>query len=177
MFMKRFASLVFIVLPTLFFSSCVQSHHHVLEGKEVVYDLSVEATVYKVKPITAKTTVDAVESLKPKKEEPPLWVVYFTIDRVLKGHLTTVKIQPPSKWSQMQEAIKYKEYHKIALQDYKSVPTEVERKRFRIAMHDPYKKFGIPTIGVEPEPWKYRLYFKRYKLDEHTYVLSGFERI
>jgi hypothetical protein len=147
----------------------------VVQGEKIKYDLLIEGTLRKVKPLGEGSTTDAVEDPKAQSESPQV-VVYFAVDKVVTGRLPKVRIEPASKFDQMQDAFQNKEYHRLLLQDFKSTPIETPRRQFRVAVHDSMKTFGIEN-AEKLEPWKFRLYCRRYRFEDSSYVMVKAERL
>lgn len=132
-------------------------------------DVVLDATPIRVKPIQPGSVSDAIENLEGDLSGLAA-NVYFQIEDVVEGKLAPVRIEPPSKTSQMKEHFQNKEFLKIIADDTDTTATEFERQRFRVAVKDPWRSFGI-TSWEKPEKKKYRLFLKRYNKEDDTYIL------
>ncbi len=163
--MTRRYALIFLLL-----AGCAHSAVRLPSGQD--YDLILDGTTVAVRPIVKGSVSDAiaanVEDLSGLKS-----IVYFRIDKIHKGKLENIKIEPPSRSQQIQDAVKRKEFLKVL--DYDDTPTEFERQRFRIAVTDSFIVFGVED-GEEPAQIPYRLYLSRYKTAD-TFVLKRHEEL
>ena len=132
-------------------------------------DVVLDVTPIRVKPIKPGSVSDAIENLAGDLSGLSA-NVYFQIEDVVEGKLAPIRIEPPSKTSQMKDHFKNKEFLKIITDDTDTTTTEFDRQRFRVAVKDPWQSFGI-TSWEEPVQKKYRLFLKRYNKEDDTYIL------
>lgn len=138
-------------------------------------DIILEGTVLEVKPLRAGSVADAIEN-NPEGLASLNANVYFRIDKILKGKLKNLKVEPLSQMSQLKDSFKKGEFLKVATLDTDQEVTEIERQRFRVAVKSPLDSFGI-TSWESPTPQRYRLYLSRAKSNEDSFVLIRKEKV
>ena len=136
-------------------------------------DLELLVTPLKVEKITQASVSDAVENVESFLLLRA--IVHFRIEKILRGKLDKIKVEPPSKTEQFKDALKDKDVLKILTSDYQSAGSEFDRQLFRVAVVDPYESFGIST-WENPEPGTYKIYLKHYKDEKDTFVMIRKER-
>lgn len=97
-------------------------------------------------------------------------IVVFSIDRVLKGELAPIKMKNAPVSEQVGSAYKGKDYLRLLTFNFKRAEETVPRNTLRVAVNDPYKTFGLVSWD-NPEAKKIKLYLKRIKKGEDTFLL------
>lgn len=133
------------------------------------HDIVLEATPFKVKGITSESVVDAVEAGFAEAGFDSA-IVMFKVDKVLTGELAQVKAGGPSRFQQMKDAIRDRDYWKLIKSDFTDPNELIDQKWLSIAVQDPKKTFGFPSWGTPIEE-RYKLYLKRDPEQPNSYIL------
>ena len=157
------------VLSAVVLSSCA----HLPQRKALLssdhYDVILEATPFKVKGITSGSVVDVVEEGLDQVGFDSA-VVSFKIEKVLRGEFTKVKFAGPSRFQQMKDAARDRDFWKIIKSDFSDPNELVDQKLISIAVQDPVKTFGFNSWS-DPGNKRYKLYLQRVAKQANTYVL------
>lgn len=137
--------------------------------KESEFDVGVEAIAVRVKSLSPKTVIDAVEN-DPVNRANPQAVVSFRILRVFRGELGKMTVAGPSKYEQMKKAAQEREILKLVTLDFENPDEEVEQEYLKIAVRNPMETFGIRAWD-DPGDAEIKLYLKRLPERPDSYVL------
>ena len=132
-------------------------------------DVILEATPFKVKGITSESVVDVVEEGLDQVGFDSA-VVSFKIDKVSKGEFTKVKFAGPSKFQQMKDAARDRDFWKIIKSDFSDPNGLVDQKLISVAVQNPVKTFGFNSWSDTGNK-RYRLYLQLVPKQINTYVL------
>ena len=158
----KYLTLVFVLLLS---ASCASNQTPGIE-----YDVILNASITRVKPMKPGMAVDAVEATSANGEEMiPLAVVVFRVDTVIRGEFVK-RLGGPTRYEQAREAVADKNILKILTADFKDPDTLVQKSTLSVAVEDPEQLFGIVRA---PDPnQKYRIYLKHSDGAPNSYILT-----
>lgn len=142
---------------------------------EEKYDLVLDGVPFKMKPIRPGSAAEAVEET-PDGLRSLRIIVYFKIQKIHAGSLPKLRVEPPSRLSQVQDALKDKDWG-TAFFGLQRQASEFDRKWFRVGVKDPFESFGFSKWADPIPAWTYRLYLRRHEKEEDTYILGKSEKI
>ncbi len=137
------------------------------------YDIGVVAVPVRVKALSPKTVIDAVEN-NPENRANPQAVVSFLIKRTFRGQFGKIKLQGPTKFQQMKEAAKGRKALKLLTLDFEEPEQEEEKEWLKVAVRNPIETFGIKSWD-SPGKDKMKLFLKKIPGQEDSYILVKVE--
>ena len=162
--MKKAAFWIF-ALSLIFVNTQMVLAFHPVREEVLVF----EGTVLTLKPLAPPATAEAIEDTPDFSKLKQF--VRFQVTRIIKG--TIKEGGKPSSDGLVKKLFapseKPREFDSYAGQK------DLEDLRFKIAVTD-----SVRTLNLTPEEIgfaRYRLYFKRYKNEETTFILSRFEKL
>ncbi len=143
----------------------------IVSGKET-YDLILELTPLEMKDLIPPAAADAVENVEGFKGLS--YLIIFGIEKVVKGRLEKIRIEPRSSLEHIRDAVSNREFLEIF--DHNSTVTEIQKTRFRIAVKNPEEHFGKISPEVLGKS-RFRVSFQRYKKEPTTFIMMKSEKL